>query len=258
MKRRIVLLLAATVASAGLAGARPAIAPAQGGGNTAIAVNTTTGSTLIKVAFAIRDVMGNVVDQSNAAVAYASCTDCTTVAIAIEIVLVEGDPSVVTPTNLALAYNELCSLCITVADAIQFVEGTGGPVHFDAEGNRILAEIRQELEQLKHETLTLTELQAKIEEIRSKLVDVLEHHLVPAGKPQAPPAPPETTTAESTPTSTATTTTPTEPGTTTSTPTETTTTTGPELRRRLLVLAAFALIFSGCGGRAGPARQGLH
>src|SRR5437868_12497139 len=177
MKRRIVLLLAATVASAGLAGARPAIAPAQGGDNTAIAINTTNGSTLIKVAFAIRHVMGNVVDQSNAAVAYASCTECTTVAIAIEIVLVEGDPSVVTPTNLALAYNELCSLCITVADAIQFVEGTGGPVHFDAEGNRILAEIRHELEELKHQTLTLAELQAKVDQTRGHTMDLPPNHL---------------------------------------------------------------------------------
>src|SRR5437588_1177835 len=30
------------------------------------------------------------------------------------------------------------------------------------------------------------------------------------------------------------------------------------MRRRLLVLAAFALIFSGCGGSAGPARKELR
>jgi putative peptide zinc metalloprotease protein len=227
VKSRILILLASAVAATGLAGARPAVAAADGGDNTAIAVNTTNGSTLIKVAFAIRHVMGNVVDQGNAAVAYASCTDCTTVAVAIEIVLVEGNPSVVTPTNIALAYNELCSLCVTVADAMQFVEGTGGPVHFDAEGNKILAQIRQELESLKHQTLTLDELQAKIDQIRAQIVDVLQNHLVPAGKPEQPPAPPPppTTTTQPT-TSTGTTSTET---TTTTTPTTTpvTTTSGP-------------------------------
>src|ERR671936_1332095 len=102
MRRRIAILLATAFASAGLAGANPVIASAQGGEDTAIAVNTKDGSTLIKVAFAIRHVMGDVVDQSNAAVAYASCTGCTTVAIAIEIVLIENNASVVTPTNVAI------------------------------------------------------------------------------------------------------------------------------------------------------------
>jgi len=227
VKSRILILLASAVAATGLAGARPAVAAAQGGDNTAIAVNTKDGSTLIKVAFAIRHVMGDVVDQGNAAVAYASCTDCTTVAVAIEIVLVEGNPSVVTPTNLALAYNELCSLCVTVADAVQFVEGTGGVVHFDAEGNKILAQIRHELEALKHQTLTLDELQAKIDQIRAQIVDVLQNHLVPAGKPEQPPAPPPPPTT-TTPPTTSTGTTSTET-TTTTTPTTTaaTTTSGP-------------------------------
>ena len=222
MKRRIFAVVATAVLAVGLAGARPATASAQGGDNTAIAVNTKDGSTIFKVAFAIRHVMSDVVDQSNAAVAYASCTDCTTVAIAIEIVLVESNPTVVTPTNLALAYNELCSLCVTVADAIQFVEGTGGVVHFDAEGNQILAQIKRELEELKHENLTLAELQARIEQIRAQIIDVLEHHLVPAGKPQTQPAPSAATTTATVPTTTATS--PTETTTTSATTTTTTTT----------------------------------
>ena len=50
MKSRILILLASAVAATGLAGARPAVAAVQGGDNTAIAVNTKDGSTLIKVA----------------------------------------------------------------------------------------------------------------------------------------------------------------------------------------------------------------
>jgi putative peptide zinc metalloprotease protein len=182
------MLLAALLAATGLAFATPAAGYAdQGGGgdNAAVAVNTKDGATVVKVAFAIRHVMSGVVDQTNAAVAYASCTDCTTVAIAVEIVLVEGSPSVVTPQNYAIAVNELCSLCVTVANALQFVDSTGGPVHFDDDGARMLAEIRQELEHLKQEIkkgdLTLAELEAQIETIRLKIKDVLANHLVPSG-----------------------------------------------------------------------------
>ncbi len=229
LRRRSLLLFAAIVTAAGLAGAQPASASAEGGANSAIAVNTTDGSTLVKTAFAIRHVMSDVVDQQNSAVAYASCTSCTTVAVAIEIVLVENNPSTVTPQNIAIAYNNLCSLCLTIADALQFVISTSGPVHFDDTGNKILESIRRELESLKHENLTLDELQAKIAEIRGEILDVLANHLVPAGKPEEQP---RTTETESTPTTTAlTTTTPTGSTTTATTPTTTggatTTTTGP-------------------------------
>jgi putative peptide zinc metalloprotease protein len=224
MKRRILLLLAATLIALGLSSARPAgaLADGNGGDNTAIAINTKDGSTVFKVAFAIRHVMSDVVDQSNAAVAVASCTQCTTVAIAIEIVLIENNPNVVTPTNIALAINVDCTLCVTVADAEQFLLSTNGPVHFDAEGNRLMAEVRRELEQLKHEDLTLDELLARLAQIRAQVEDALANHLVAAGKPQeSPPAATPTTT--STPTTTVQTTTTTE--TTTTEPTTTTSTT---------------------------------
>src|SRR5919199_1086767 len=156
MRKRATTLLLALLLVGGFAAGAPAAARAD---NIEIAINTKDGATVFKVAFAIRHVMGNVVDESNAAVAYSSCADCATVAIAMEIVLIQDNAQVITPTNIAIAYNELCSLCLTVAEAYQFVLTTGGNVHFDAEGNQILAQIKRELEQLKHEQLTLAELQ---------------------------------------------------------------------------------------------------
>src|SRR3954447_14376870 len=158
MKRRLLTLALASVFAFGLATGAPTAAYA--GDNAAIAVNTKDGTTVFKVAFAIRHVMGDVVDQTNGAVAYASCTDCAAVAIAFEIVLVEGNPSTVTPTNVAIAFNENCQTCVAVAEAYQFVLGTGGLVHFDSEGNHILAQIRHELHSLRKQDLTLEQLQA--------------------------------------------------------------------------------------------------
>src|SRR4051794_33875743 len=141
MKQRVLVFIAAALLAAGFSAAKPAFAHAD---NAAIAVNTKDGSTVFKVAFAIRHVMSDVVDETNAAVAYNSCSDCAAVAIAFEIVLVEGNPSVVEPQNIAISINENCTTCVAVAEAYQFVLGTGGVAHFDQEGNKILIDIRHE------------------------------------------------------------------------------------------------------------------
>jgi putative peptide zinc metalloprotease protein len=233
MKRRLLTIMLVALFTLGLSAGAPSGAFA-GGDNAAIAVNTKDGTTVFKVAFAIRHVMGDVVDQSNAAVAYNSCTDCASVAIAFEIVLVEGSPSTVTPTNLAISFNENCEACVAVAEAYQFVLGTGGLVHFDAEGNRILSEIRRELHSLRKEDLTIEQLQAVLDSIQAKIAEVLANHLVSVpgqarqqqetttSTPTTTTAP-ATTTAPPPPTTTAETTT-TEPTTTTTTGATTTTT----------------------------------
>jgi putative peptide zinc metalloprotease protein len=223
MKRRLVIILLAALFGLGLSAAKPQSSHA--GDNAAIAVNTKDGTTVFKVAFAIRHVMSNVVDQTNAAVAYASCSDCASVAIAFEIVLVESNPDVVTPTNIAIAFNENCSMCVAVAEAYQFVLGTGGIVHFDSEGNQILSEIRRELHHLKKEDLTIEELQARLDRIAARIADVLANHLVPVGPRKDDES--TTTTTTTTPTTTSTPTTTEETTTTTPTTTEVTTTSGP-------------------------------
>jgi putative peptide zinc metalloprotease protein len=233
VKQRILVFIAAALVAAGVSAARPAFAHAD---NVAIAVNTKDGATVFKVAFAIRHVMKDVVDETNAAVAYNSCTDCASVAIAFELVLIDGSPRVVEPQNIAIAFNENCDTCVAVAEAYQFVLGGGtGPLHFDSDGNRILAEIRKELHSLRKEDLTIEQLQARLDAIAARIQDVLTHHLVAApgkAKGQQEPATTTTTTTEpppttSTPTTTTETTTTTPTTTPTTTTTEVTTTTGP-------------------------------
>lgn len=218
MKRRILILLAATLFGAGFSSARPTPALAD---NAAVAVNTKDGTTVFKVAFAIRHVMSDVVTETNAAVAYNSCTDCASVAIAFEIVLVDN-ATVYQPQNVAIAINQNCTSCVAVAEAYQFVLGnTGMPTHFDAEGNRILADIRRRLHQLRKEDLTVEQLQALLNDMAAQIQDVLANHLVTAGPPpQAQNSQPDTTATTTAPTTT------TVPTTTQPTSTDTTTTPG--------------------------------
>jgi putative peptide zinc metalloprotease protein len=155
--------LAATALAAGLVLGTADETEAAAGDNAAVAVTTRDGTSVYRVSFRITRENGDVVSSTNAAVAYASCVDCAATAIAFQVVLVTGDPAVVAPANLAIAVNEGCSGCETLADAHQFVRATNGQVHFTADGNQALAGIRRELRELRRDDLSVPELEARLD-----------------------------------------------------------------------------------------------
>ena len=165
--------------------------------NAAVAINTKDGSSMIRIAFKIERVMQDTVTTSNAAVAISSCSACQTVAIAIDVVFVMSDPQVYTPTNLALAYNVNCSSCNTLASAYQFVMTTGGAVHLTPEGHQQIADIRHQLEELRHSDASIFEIQAQVDALMVQLRQVLSTQVVqngpsdenPANKDQVQPSP---------------------------------------------------------------------
>jgi putative peptide zinc metalloprotease protein len=203
MRRTAIAVLAAVLFLA-LAGA--SAAPAHAQDNTAIAINTKDGTDIFKLAFKIARVNQDIVDQSNAAVAFNSCEECQSIAVAFQIVLIFSDPDVVSPTNLALALNYECDACVAFASAYQWVLTTGGPVHFTAEGNTRLAELRKRLQELLKSDVTLEQLRAELDQIKSEVADILANELVPAGRKDesetttegTTTAPPATTTGETT------------------------------------------------------------
>jgi putative peptide zinc metalloprotease protein len=219
--RRLVVILAAALGCLALA------APAHSAGgadNGAVAVNTKDGSSVFRLAFHVTRVMGDTVSSTNAAVAYASCTDCKTVAVAIQVVLVMDDPSTFTPTNEAIAINYLCDLCDTLASAYQDVIQTGGPVHLTAEGSKQVAELRKQLRALRGSTLDSFALQDQISQITDQLQQVFATQLVVAGPPEPPP-PDGASISTTEPAPSSSTTTTTRPASTTSTSTTPSTTT---------------------------------
>ena len=108
------------------------------------------------------------VDASNTAVAYSSCRDCKTVAAAIQVVLVSGEPASATPENVAVATNYQCTECETLAAAYQFVFGDGQELEFTREGKERLHELK------KRDDLTLPELAAHIAAIAAEVAVVVD------------------------------------------------------------------------------------
>jgi putative peptide zinc metalloprotease protein len=184
MRRRFSLLLA-LLAALLLAAPGSALADdhdedeGRSGDTHAIAINTKDGSSLFKFAFAIKRVAGDVVDNQNAAVSYASCENCRTTAISIQIVLVSGSPSTVVPENYAISINENCTLCQTFTAAFQFVIGVDDPsVGFTKEGKRELKQILREFKALEDEQLTPAEFDARTKALADRLRTVLKTQLV--------------------------------------------------------------------------------
>ena len=223
MKKRLLLgLLIALLAVPGIAHAQetatpettaesPSAAaesgdPLGGGDNLALAVNTKDDSSLIKFAFDVRRIMNGAVDDANAAVAVASCENCLTIAVAIQLVMITGDPEVVTPTNLALALNVDCLACETFASAYQYVFTTGGNVRFTGDGQQAINDIRKQIADLLEQGLDFTTLDTELGVLVEELYAVVDTELMPVGRiseeedtTTGSPAPSDTTEVEPTP-----------------------------------------------------------
>ena len=158
-KLLITLGALAAIAAPGVS-ALPAYAGAD---NAAVAINTTDGKTVYRIAIHVTRNNSQVVTNTNIAFAYSTCTGCNTVAIAFQMVLETADPTVVAPRNIAIAENFDCANCTTVAEATQVAIMTDGQAHFTAAGNQMLASIRHDLEALRHESLTLDQLVAQVQ-----------------------------------------------------------------------------------------------
>ncbi|MCA1845059.1 MAG: hypothetical protein LC792_18060 [Actinobacteria bacterium] len=203
--KRIATLWA--VALVGVLLMTPALAaPAAAQDTGAVAVNTKDGSSVFKFAFSIKRVADDVVDPQNAAVAYASCTGCETVAVSIQVVLVSGDPSVVAPENAAIAINDNCDLCETLAMAYQFVFNTGDePVHFTQAGKDRLKEVKKAFKELQKSDLPIDQVQAQVQQLAQEVNDVVSNELVagPPGQAKKEGDSTTTTTAATSPSTTA-------------------------------------------------------
>ena len=149
--------------------------------NVAVEGNTRDGSTQIDIDFDLVEVLDGIVDQTNIAAAYASCDHCTTIAIAIQIVLVNSPVEVLAPRNLAVAINDGCVTCVTVALAWQLVIGDAQRLEFTKEARKRLKRIARELRRLERSGGTADEVVAGVNTALADLIDVLETGLVPAG-----------------------------------------------------------------------------
>jgi putative peptide zinc metalloprotease protein len=155
--------------------------PPGTGNNQALAVNTTDGSVKYDVSFSLVWADGSTALNKNEAYAFASCTDCRTVAVAFQVVLVAGQVDVVVPQNLSGALNYACVRCVTQALATQLVVSVPGALT-DAQSAQ-LAAVWKELQAFgAHiEDVPLSELQSRLTGFEQQILGIVAPGAAGAG-----------------------------------------------------------------------------
>ena len=144
------------------------------GGNQSLAVNTTDGSVVYDVAFALvwaED--GEDVRNTNEAYAFASCKDCAAVAVGFQVVLIVGQADVIVPENLSTAANYNCVRCLTYALASQLVLTLDGPL--SPEGMSRLSVLWQQIAEYGRnlQNVPLSEIQGKLEGFKEQIMEIV-------------------------------------------------------------------------------------
>ncbi|WP_158865754.1 hypothetical protein [Leifsonia sp. AG29] len=150
-------------------------APPKPGDNQALAVNTTDGSVLYDVAFALVWVTdGQQALNTNSAYAFAHCSGCTTVAVGFQVVLVVGQSHVVVPQNLSAAANYGCLNCLTAALADQLVLTLDHPL--DAASMTKLTSLWAQIMSFSKnlQGLALSDVQARLLAYEQQLKDIVK------------------------------------------------------------------------------------
>lgn len=150
-----------------------------GGGtvnNEVVVLNTTDGRFAQRSGFGIAKVTGDTAENQNAAAATSSCTDCRTVAVAVQIVLVQRtDAANISPRNFAIAINNNCLRCETFAAAYQYIVTTQGIVRFTPEGQRRLSELQNQIRAIAAtDGMPFPELEAQIDALVEQMWAVVD------------------------------------------------------------------------------------
>jgi hypothetical protein len=126
---------------------------------------------------------GDNLQSENVASAYShDCTDCRTVAVAVQAVLVSGSPSTSEPKNVAVALNERCVRCTTFAYAYQYVVPTNGPVHLDGATRQDIHGLRDKIAAVAHSDLAPPDMDARLHDLSAQFKADIDAGLKRAGE----------------------------------------------------------------------------
>jgi|SRR5215212_4272029 len=113
--------------------------------NVVTVVNRSDNRMLVRGNVDVNRIPGDQAAPVNYAAAVASCTDCQTFAVALQIDLISMTANVVAPENTALALNVGCTRCRTLAYAIQFVVQVDDPTVVPDDVDAATKEMEKEL-----------------------------------------------------------------------------------------------------------------
>lgn len=182
---RLRVALPAVLLSVGLlVGAHPAFADSEGSGrydNVVSLENYEDSSLMARARVAVSHVAGDTVANQNVASSYASCTDCRTVGAAIQVVIVEGQPTDVRPVNLGVAVNEDCLRCQTYAYARQVVLSAGMRVELSDDAEEAIENIDERAQRIVRSERDFSRMTAALDRLTTRLTAIVKGEIERAG-----------------------------------------------------------------------------
>jgi hypothetical protein len=164
-RRTLTALMAALALAAGGLFATGAGADDAGTGPDQViwAKTTGTGSTDLLSGVQVGSYRGDELRSANVARADSTdCTDCRTVAVAVQAVLVKHNPHISAPTNAALAINQNCLRCTTYAFAYQYIVATEDRAVLTRRGRRRVEALREQIDAAAHSELAPDDLNLRL------------------------------------------------------------------------------------------------
>jgi hypothetical protein len=155
---------------------------AGGANNVVLVRNTVDNSAAARDAVQIaHDPANTVANQNIASATSTNCTGCRTVAVAMQVIVVEGSPQVFVPANAAVASNGGCDTCTTLAFAFQYVIQTDRVSYLSAAAQQQLRVLRGEVATATQSNLSYLDLKVELESLFSQVVDTVNSGLVGTG-----------------------------------------------------------------------------
>lgn len=105
------------------------------------------------------------------------CTDCRTVAVAVQAVLLKHNPATAEPKNVAIALNERCERCTTYAYAYQYVVTTEHRAVLTRRARRKVAALRWEIDEVSRSDLSPDDLNTRLRELTAEFRAVIDADL---------------------------------------------------------------------------------
>ena len=165
----------------------------RGARNIVYVMNRSDGKMRIRGRIRLVQSHGERAEPVNAAFAYASCTDCQTFAVALEIALISPNASVIAPQNRAQAINYECTRCATVARALQYAYVVEDPSEVPDNVRRLLRDMEAEIREIgRQPDITANEANARISAVIAEFQELnasLQDELAKSDEITSPGAP---------------------------------------------------------------------
>jgi hypothetical protein len=144
---------------------------ATGNGRNEVIVHNCADSRLrVRASIQLNTIPGRKVAPLNLAYAEGSCRECQTLAVALQIDLYSGErANDVQPENYAVAINNGCTHCVTVARAVQYVQPVDDPREISQEIQDTVAELDHELRSVQGDpNIGLLEAEARLNAVLAR------------------------------------------------------------------------------------------